>query len=175
VEIRPLDRARDRRGVEAIDTTFETDLVFDVVTTDRRIELVERRLERPLAKRYSIAEVFAGWAQWETGWVADEDGVRGFATVEYEAWHARLLLWFLYIAPGWRRRGVGRALLERAEAYGRERGASHVWLETSNVNVPGVRAYERLGYALAGVDTLYYGSTMPGEVAIHLAKSLRGR
>jgi ribosomal protein S18 acetylase RimI-like enzyme len=172
IEIRPLDRVRDRRGVEAIDTTFETDTVFDVVTSDRRIELVERRLERPLAKRYSIAEIFAGWAQWEIGWVADDGGVRGFATVEYEPWHARLVLWFLYIAPEWRRRGVGRALLERVETYGRERGASHVWLETSNVNVPGVAAYHRLGYALCGADTMYYGAYMPGETAIYLAKRL---
>ncbi len=170
--IRELDRKRDRRGVEAIDTGFDTDVVFDVVTKPRGFELVERRLEQPITKRYSIGEVFAGWAQWETGWVADDDGVRGFATVEYEAWHARVVLWFLYISPEWRRRGVGRKLLEQVEAYGLERGASHIWLETSNVNVPGVRAYERLGYALAGVDTRFYGSYMPGETAIYLAKSL---
>ena len=65
-------------------------------------------------------------------------GVRGFATVEHEPWHARLVLWFLYIQPAWRRRGLGRGLLERVEAHGRRVGASHVWLETSNVNVPGV-------------------------------------
>lgn len=170
--IRELDRKRDRRGVEAIETAFDTDVVFDVVTRPRGFELVERRLEKPLTKRYSIGEIFAGWAQWDIGWVADEDGVRGFATVEYEAWHARVVLWFLYIAPEWRRRGVGRMLLDQVEAYGRERGATHVWLETSNVNVPGVRAYERLGYSLAGIDTRFYGSYMPGETAIYMAKSL---
>jgi hypothetical protein len=68
--IRELDRKTDRRGVEAIDTAFETTSVFDVVTTDRSIELVERPLEKPLVKRYSIAEVFAGWARWDAGWVA---------------------------------------------------------------------------------------------------------
>ena len=170
--IRALDRAADRSAVEAIDTTFETDSVFDVVTTPRRIELVERRLERPLTKRYSIREVFAPWASWDTGWVADDGGVRGFATVEYEPWHGRLILWFLYIEPSWRRRGVGRALLEQVEAHGRSVGASHVWLETSNVNVPGVLAYERLGYTLVGADRLYYGAYMPGETAIYLAKTL---
>jgi ribosomal protein S18 acetylase RimI-like enzyme len=170
--IRELDRAADRRAIEAIDTSFETSSVFDVVTSARCIELVERRLERPLVKRYSIAEVFAGWARWETGWVADDHGVCGLATVAYEAWNSRLVLWHLYIAPAWRRRGVGRALLERVEAHGREVGATHTWLETSNVNVPGIAAYERLGYTLCGADRLLYGPYMPGESAIYLAKML---
>jgi ribosomal protein S18 acetylase RimI-like enzyme len=172
ITIRDLNRAKDRRDVESLDTSFETTSVFDVVTTGRRIELVERALEEPLVKRYSIDEVFAPWASWNVGWVADDNGVGGFATAQYEPWHERLVLWFLYIAPAWRRRGVGRALLERVESHGRAVGASHVWLETSSVNVPGVRAYERLGYALCGVDRLYYGSYMPGEAAIYLAKEL---
>lgn len=170
--VRELDRTTDRRGVEAIDTTFETTSVFDLVTTARRIELVERPLATPLRKRYSIGEVFAGWARWDAGWVADDGGIRGFACVEHEPWHQRLILWFLYIAPAWRRRGVGRALLERVEAHGRAVGATHVWLETSNVNVPGVAAYNRLGYELCGADRLYYGTYMPGETAIYLAKML---
>ena len=172
ITIRELNRTTDRRGVEAIDTTFETSSVFDVVTTPRRIELVERPLATPLAKQYSIGEVFARWARWEAGWVAVDGEIRGFATVEYEPWHARLVVWFLYISPAYRRRGVGRALLERVEAYGQKAGATHVWLETSNVNVPGVAAYERLGYTLCGADRLYYGAYMPGEAAVYLAKML---
>ena len=172
-EIRELVRATDRRGVEAIDTSFETATVFDVVTGARTIELVERVLERPMTKRYSIGEVFAPWASWDTGWVAEADGaIRGFATVGYEAWHQRLVLWFLYIEPAWRRRGIGRALLEQVEAHGKQVGASHVWIETSSVNVPAVAAYERLGYALCGADRTFYGAYMPGEAAIFLAKTL---
>jgi len=170
--IRELDRVADRAAVEAIDTAFETATVFDLVAASRRLELVERTLAAPLTKRYSIGEVFAPWATWDRGWVADDGGVRGFATVEYEPWHQRLVLWFLYISPAWRRRGVGRALLAEVEAHGRARGATHVWLETSNVNVPGVAAYERLGYALCGADSLYYGRYSPGETAIYLAKRL---
>ncbi len=173
IAIRAIDRVRDRRGCEAIDTGFTTDTIFDLVTTARQISLVERALEAPIVKAYSIGEVFAPWARWNRGWVADDGGaIRGFATVEYEAWHGRLVLWFLYVAPEFRRQGVGRALLAEAEAYGRASGASHVWLETSNVNVPGVAAYEKLGYSLCGADRLYYGEYMPGETAIYLAKPL---
>jgi ribosomal protein S18 acetylase RimI-like enzyme len=173
VIIRELNRSSDRRGVEAIETAFETPTIFEVVTSARSIELVERTLPAPITKRYAIGEVFAPWARWSAGWVATDDaGIHGFATVAHEDWHERLVLWFLYVSPAHRRHGVGRALLERAEAYGRAQGATHVWLETSNVNVPGVRAYERLGYTLCGVDRLYYGSYMPGEAAIYLAKPL---
>jgi len=174
ITVRELDRKRDRSGVEAIDTSFETASIFDLVVGPRKLELVERTLEKPLTKRYSIGEVFAAWSRWDHGWVAHEqDGeIRGFATVEHEQWHQRLNLWFLYIAPAWRRRGVGRALVERVEAHGREVGASHVWIETSNVNVPAVHAYERLGYALCGADSRFYGTYMPHETAIYLAKSL---
>lgn len=170
--IRELDRKRDRRAVEAIDTGFETATIFELAATPRALELVETPLPAPIVKRYSIDEVFAHWARWTHGWVADDGGVRGFATAEHEPWHGRLVLWFLYIAPEWRRRGVGRALLERVEAHGRSVGASHVWLETSNVNVPGVAAYNQLGYQLCGADRLYYERYMPGETAIYFAKEL---
>lgn len=76
ITFRELDRAADRRAIAAIDTTFETETVFDLVTTPRSIELLERRREKPIAKRYSIAEVFAEWARWDMGWVADDGGVR---------------------------------------------------------------------------------------------------
>ena len=85
--IRALDRTADRRGVEAIDTSFETATVFDVVTRARGIELVERAVDPPHVKRYSIGEVFAPWASWDTGWVAvdDADGaIRGFAVCGYD-------------------------------------------------------------------------------------------
>ncbi|CAN5874032.1 N/A [soil metagenome] len=171
--IRELDRKRDTRGVAAIDTTFQTSTIFDVVTAPRGLELRERTLTQALVKTYSIGEVFQPWARWDHGWVAEDEGeVRGFAAAGLEAWHGRLNLWFLYISPAYRRRGVGRALLAKVEEHGRGVGATHVWLETSNVNVPGVAAYEKCGYSLCGADTTYYGQYMPGETAIYLAKPL---
>ncbi|MDB4956826.1 MAG: N-acetyltransferase [Myxococcales bacterium] len=170
--IREMEAA-DRRAVSAIDTSFETSVILDVTISSRRIELVERALAKPLVKRYPMADAFASWSTWDTAFVADDHGICGFAAVEYEAWHARLVLWHLYVSPARRRSGVGRALLARVEAHGRSSGAHHVWLETTNVNVPGIAAYERLGYALCGLDrTLYDTLPYASETAIYMSKSL---
>jgi len=163
----------DRPGVAAIDTSFETSRVFDVAVTPRSIELVERVLAVPFVKRFPMEDVFAHWATWDTGFVAVDDRIYGFAAVEHEAWHARLVLWHLYVAPERRRQGVARALLARVERHGRERGARRVWLETSSVNVPGIAAYARLGYTVCGVDTTLYEATpAAAETAIYLSRPL---
>ncbi len=163
----------DRAGVLAIDTSFETSSIFDVVVTPLRIDLVLRLLAQPRVKTYPITDVFARWARWDVGFVADDGGIVGFAAVEYEQWHSRLVLWHLYVAPERRREGIAGALLERVEAYGRKLGAKRVWLETSNINVPGIEAYSRLGYSLCGADvTLYDDLPYADETAIYLAKLL---
>lgn len=174
VRIREIDRIADHSGIAAIDTAFETPVVFDLVIGERRLELVERALPQPRLKRYDIAELFAPWCSWDHGWVAvDDGGIVGVAVVEYEPWHRRLTLWHLYVDRVRRRGGIARALLERVEAHGREIGALRVWLETSTVNVPGIAAYARLGYTLCGVDSTYYESTsVADEVAVYLSKPL---
>jgi GNAT superfamily N-acetyltransferase len=173
--IRPVDRRRDRAAVAAIDTSFETDTIYDVVVGPLSLALVERRLAAPRSKRYSMSEAFASWSTWDAGFVAELDGeVCGFAAVEYEAWHARLVLWHLYVARARRREGIGRRLLAEVEAEGLRRGARTVWLETTSVNVPGIAAYARLGYSLCGADVTLY-DTLPyaDEAAIYLSRSLR--
>ena len=178
VDIRKIDRKADRRGIAAItgiDTTFETSSIYEVVRGPRAIELVERRLAAPRVKQYPMGDALALWSSWDTGWLAEDGGeVIGFAATEYEGWHARLVLWHLYVTRGRRREGIARALLEAIEAYGRELGAARVWLETTSVNVPGIAAYARLGYELRGVDVTAY-DTLPyeDEAAVYLAKSLR--
>jgi GNAT superfamily N-acetyltransferase len=174
ISIRTAVRQTDRQAVSAIDTSFETGVIYDVVVRDGGIALVERPLASPKHKRYAMADAFAAWSTWDVGWVAeDRAGICGFAAVEYEPWHARLVLWHLYVTRSRRREGIARALLDRVEAHGRGIGARRVWLETTSVNVPGIAAYARLGYALCGIDTTVY-DTLPyeDEAAVYLSKRL---
>lgn len=172
-DFRPADRA----AVASLDTAFETATAYTVRVTERALELVETPLAEPRVKRYPMADAFAAWSTWKTAWVAVDDTnarpIVGFAAVEFEAWHARLVLWHLYVEASHRRAGVGRALLARVEEFGRNRGARRVWLETSSLNVPGIAAYQRLGYALCGLDTSVYDTLeYEDEAALYLAKSL---
>jgi ribosomal protein S18 acetylase RimI-like enzyme len=174
ITVRRCDRSRDRAAVSAIDSAFETSSRYDVVVSARAIELVERPLPEARVKRYPMADAFAAWSTWDTAWIAeDADAAVGFAAVEYEAWHARLVLWHLYISRTRRREGIARMLLAQVEAHGRELGAARVWLETTSINVPGIAAYERLGYALVGADVTLY-DTLPytDEAALYFAKRL---
>lgn len=50
------------------------------------------------------------------------------------------------VAPGARRRGVGRALMRAGEAWARERGFGVLTLDVWPTNEPALAFYRRLGY-----------------------------
>ena len=52
----------------------------------------------------------------------------------------------IVVAPDWRGRGIGTALLLAAEVWARSRGAERMILDLSSANTGALRLYERLGY-----------------------------
>lgn len=56
------------------------------------------------------------------------------------------ILYDLYVVPKARRRGIGRALMERAREFGQASGASRLELATARDNRPAQSLYESLGY-----------------------------
>ncbi|MFW6162461.1 MAG: N-acetyltransferase family protein [Planctomycetota bacterium] len=52
----------------------------------------------------------------------------------------------LVVAPAWRRRGVGRRLMDAVEAWAQERGASEIELNVWEFNRQAVGFYQVLGY-----------------------------
>jgi GNAT superfamily N-acetyltransferase len=162
----------DAAAIEAIDTGFTTDLIYDVVASGDGFALCERRLAEPLAKRFPLDDVRSDDRPWSHAFVAEADGrCVGFAAAGFEAWNRRLILWHLYVDPPARGRGVARHLVERVADLARALGARHIWLETSNLNHPGVAAYRALGFTLTGVDTtLYNGTPAEEEVALFFSR-----
>lgn len=52
----------------------------------------------------------------------------------------------IYVAPGAQRRGLGRALMARAESLAKELGYRRLYLETHSALAAAIRMYEALGY-----------------------------
>jgi ribosomal protein S18 acetylase RimI-like enzyme len=52
----------------------------------------------------------------------------------------------LYVQPSYRRRGLGRALVQESERMAKERGATEIHLLTGVGNTAGQALYSRLGY-----------------------------
>ena len=72
----------------------------------------------------------------------------------------------LWVDEAVRRRGLGRQLMERAEALARSRGCRYARLATCDFNAPGL--YERLGYRLYGT----LANCPPGETVFYYWREL---
>lgn len=66
------------------------------------------------------------------------------------------VLWDIRVAPGWRGRGVGRALFWHAVQWAKGRGYRQMKIETQNVNVPACRFYARMGCELGSIHRFGY-------------------
>ena len=68
-----------------------------------------------------------------------------------------------------KRRGIGRALIDRAIDWAKDRELPGLMLETQNDNVPACLFYERCGFTLAGFDRNLYRALRPDteEIALY--------
>ena len=151
----------DVTALSGFESSFRTDTVYAVTVSEGGFALVEERVE-PRTKAYELA------GGWDVLIRAEDEGeLVGVAATTYHAWNRRQVLDELHVSPGRRRQGIARRLLAGVVGTAQRNGAREVWAETQNVNVPAIRAYRRLGFALTGLDTtLYAGSD---EIALFLS------
>jgi len=73
------------------------------------------------------------------------------------------------VGTKFRRQRVGRALIERAIAWAKERHFPGLMLETQNNNVAACKLYASCGFELRGFDTHLYKGTNPAtdEIALY--------
>ena len=174
----------------SVPIAFEVASVFDVndsVGGDSAPQLVERLIELPYVKDYDeIGGNGPGeWAsrfdlsQWQL-FAAEVDGQRaGCAALVMnapgvemlEARNDLALLWDIRVAPVFRSRGVGSALLYAVEASARAGGARELKVETQNINVAACRFYESRGFKLRNASAGVYEG-LPEEVQLLWYKSL---
>ena len=68
-----------------------------------------------------------------------------------------------------RRRRIGRAMMQRVADWAKARHLPGIMLETQDVNVPACRFYENFGFRLYGFDTYLYKGLNPttDEIALY--------
>ncbi|WAP70427.1 GNAT family N-acetyltransferase [Jiella pelagia] len=109
---------------------------LDLASTD-----IRSRIVAPLAE-FSTKKDFAFMPRYVTLALTDEIGVDGglIAQVYWDWMHIEILA----VPECWRGKGLGRSLVERAEAIAREEGCIGVWVDTYSFQSPGF--YEAMGY-----------------------------
>ncbi|MEU9117497.1 GNAT family N-acetyltransferase [Streptomyces sp. NPDC048483] len=175
-------RPEDTEAIGALDGSFITSTVFQVLVTDGGFAIREVPVDPPLTKVFPEDESDGEDAGGEDAAdsvdsdsrtfvaMAADGGLAGFAAVSYSSWNRRLTIEDIEVAPDHRGRGVGRALMGHAVEFARERGAGHIWLEVTNVNAPAIHSYRRMGFAFCGLDTALYNDTASeGEQALYMS------
>ena len=106
---------------------------------------------------------------WATLWVARAEGATeavGFALVWRAADERHVL--DLAVDPGWRRRGIGRLLLDAILEEGRAARARLVLLEARASNGAAVALYRSAGFFVTDVRRAYYSDNGEDAVVMRL-------
>ncbi|CAM5609199.1 hypothetical protein SBADM41S_02826 [Streptomyces badius] len=171
--------------VEALDGSFTTATVFRVEMAENGFTLRETPVDPPLTKVFPEDEdAEAQEDRVEEGHLtflalAPDGSLAGFVSVSYARWNRRLTVEDIEVAPGHRGRGVGGALMSRAEEFARERGAAgHICRcdghRRASDRPPRIQAYRRsrllalLGWTTSGV---YEVAASACEYALYLGQA----
>ena len=109
----------------------------------------EERRSLKAVRRFPHAAVFVA---------EDERGIVGRLSVARDSHPAspHVADLGLMVAAGQRRRGIGRALLERAVEWAREVGVMKLELHVFPHNEPAIRLYEQFGFEREGLRRAHY-------------------
>lgn len=102
------------------------------------------------------------------GYVWEEDGkILGNVSLVFQAYRGRKLAMIANVAthPSYRRRGIGRALTERALLAAQQKGTRDIWLQVRHDNPTAVRIYAQLGFEERARRTTYYSRSALGVAA----------
>lgn len=117
---------------------------------------------------FFVRALRAGWSCWV---LQDNRGVLlGYGVMRCSRGWAHIMN--LCVAPGRRRRGLGRMLLLHLLDQARSLGARQAWLEVRPTNVPAIRLYEQLGFQRKYRRRSYYPDPNGYEDALVMARRL---
>ena len=102
----------------------------------------------------------------------DGDRLIGYALTEPRRWNHTLWVWEFHVDETYRRRGIGRQLMEALAEKASQAGFRCLGLETQSTNVPAISFYRAAGFEIDAIDLSLYTNTdiIDGEVAIFMKR-----
>jgi ribosomal protein S18 acetylase RimI-like enzyme len=89
--------------------------------------------------------------------VADERLI-GVTLASVEPWNQSLRAWEFHVAKAWRGQGIGRRMMERVVETAVSNNLRVIVCETQSRNVPAIRFYRKMGFALDAIDLSFYSN-----------------
>jgi len=97
-----------------------------------------------------------------SGFVWEENGrIVGNASLVYQSYQGNKIAMIANVAthPDFRRRGIGRALTERAMSHAWRKGVRDIWLQVRDDNPTAIRIYTELGFVERARRTTYHSKS----------------
>ncbi len=106
--------------------------------------------------------------------VEDAGQLVALLDAEVEAWRRVLKIWNLLVDEGYRRRGIGAELMDRARAFAMDKHCRAIAAEAQSTNWPALCFYRKMGFEICGVDEHHYTNRdlERKEVALFLYREL---
>lgn len=144
---------------------YTTSQYYDVALTEREtgfsVEFEKKSFPQPVAHAPEECDFpdklyQAHWENaYEWGVLAEGKLIAAMET-DPELWSNRLRIKELWVAEGYQKQGIGRALLNLAKEQARRERRRAVILETQSCNVNAVDFYRHEGFTLIGFDSCCY-------------------
>jgi ribosomal protein S18 acetylase RimI-like enzyme len=141
---------------------YITEWYYDVSLLDSpestTIGLERKPFEKPIEKSFG-GQLFPDYFDNCRVFGAQLDGrCVAFLEVTQENWSNRLRVNELLVEEGYRGRGIGHLLMEKAKEIARTNGSRALVLETQTCNDPAIRFYRSCGLTVIGLDTFHYSN-----------------
>lgn len=175
-EIRPAS-ANDLPRLVALDHSSSSDYVWQLELRREQSQVTaafrEVRLPRSVEVKYprNPLALTDEWMKRDAVLVAVQEGRPvGYICIVDENASAMARVTDLVVAPEWRRRGAGSALLMAGQAWVLERGVRRFVLEVTSKNQSGIRLAQKFGFDFCGYNDQYYPNQ---DVALFFGRALK--
>ena len=144
------------------DLESQVSVTFDTVRLPRRM-----RAEYPR----NLEQLVDDWRRDEGFLVAELDNqVRGYVDLLARPWQKMGWVANVAVDPGYRRQGIGTALLRHARQWARTQGLRVILTEATTKNYPALCFYRKLGFQFCGFNDHYYTNQ---DIALFFVQALR--